>query len=194
MGVQIQSQGETKKCPKCGEEVQSVAKTCKHCQADLRNWFIKHKILTVILVLILLGMIGSAGGNKSKKADTGTDSEKKTEASVAEPEKTTPEVKVTSANLIKEYSENEVAADTKYKGKLVEVSGKVSGVDNGTFDNEMIVKLSDGQYDFNNAWCYMKDSERDKVLAFKKGQQTTLIGTGDSATIGYPVLKNCSVK
>lgn len=64
----------------------------------------------------------------------------------------------------------------------------------GLGDNEMIVKLSDGQYDLTGPMCYMKDSEKDKVLAFKKGQTVTLIGTGDSATIGSPVLKDCVVK
>jgi hypothetical protein len=58
----------------------------------------------------------------------------------------------------------------------------------------MIVKLSDGKYDISGPWCYMKESERDKVLAFKKEQQVTLIGTGNSATIGSPMLKDCVVK
>lgn len=127
-------------------------------------------------------------------AATPTETTQAAETKVTAVEKTAPKVTVTSVSLIKEYSENEVAADEKYKGKLVEVSGKVAGVDNGTFDNEMIVKLSDGEYDFNSTWCYMRTSEKDKVLAFKKGQQTTLIGTGDSATISSPVLKNCWVK
>jgi len=96
--------------------------------------------------------------------------------------------------MAKDYSDNEVAADEKYKGKLIEISGKVTGVDNGTFDNEMIVKLSDGQYDVSVPWCYMKASEKEKVLTLKKGQQITLIGEGNSATIGSPMLKNCTVK
>lgn len=112
----------------------------------------------------------------------------------AEPVKAVPQVTVTSATISKEYSENEVAADAKYKGKLIEISGKVSSIDNGTFDNEIIIRLSDGKYDINNAWCYMKESEREKAIALKKGQQVTLIGTGDSATMSSPVLKDCVVK
>ncbi len=113
---------------------------------------------------------------------------------MAKPENTTPEVVVTSAVLSKAYSENEVSADAKYKDKLIEVSGKIVSVDNGTFDNEIIVRLSDGQYDFSGPNCYMKESERDKALAMKKGQSVTLIGKGDSATIGSPILKECWVK
>ncbi len=53
-----------------------------------KNWFANHKILTVILVIIVLGIIGSAsGGNKSitvSPAGTGTVATEKTEFNVGE--------------------------------------------------------------------------------------------------------------
>ncbi|MFN7160313.1 MAG: DUF4352 domain-containing protein [Candidatus Gracilibacteria bacterium] len=54
-----------KLCPKCKEEIQDNANRCKHCNADLRNWFVRHKILTGILVFIVL-VIGVNAGNSSK--------------------------------------------------------------------------------------------------------------------------------
>lgn len=53
---------ETKKCPKCKEEILKDAKKCKHCGADLRNWFMRHKIISVFIVLGVIGML-SGGGN-----------------------------------------------------------------------------------------------------------------------------------
>ena len=156
------------------------------------------KIIVVIIFSIAgISMIGAMMADEQnqpvalKVVPQETKSETK---QVPEPEKNAPPISVTSASIFKEYSENEVAADAKYKGKLIEISGKVVSVDNGTFDDEIIVRLSDGQYDFSGPWCYMKESERDKVLALKKGQQVVLIGVGDSATIGSPVLKSCAVK
>lgn len=149
--------------------------------------------------ILILYSIGSNALNDTQKRVT-EDLKTPQVADNKQAEKTTesapavPNVIVTSANISKEYSENEVAADAKYKGKTIEMSGKVTSIDNGISDNEMIVRLSDGQYDINNAWCYMNEGERDKVLALKKGQQVTLIGTGDSATLKSPVLKSCTVK
>lgn len=60
----------TKKCHKCKEEVKGDAQKCKHCGADLRNWFIRHKILTAILAIILLGIIASAMGGDSGNTNT----------------------------------------------------------------------------------------------------------------------------
>ena len=85
------SDGQTKKCPKCNEEIQSSAKVCKHCQADLRNWFAKHKILTVILGLILLGIIGSASGDKTQKvANTNSDTATKVDSTQVSQTAATP--------------------------------------------------------------------------------------------------------
>lgn len=61
-----QSEGQTKKCPKCGELIQLSAKRCKHCQADLRNWFVRHKIITGILILLVIIIVVSAGGGNDK--------------------------------------------------------------------------------------------------------------------------------
>jgi RNA polymerase subunit RPABC4/transcription elongation factor Spt4 len=70
--METQQAGQTKSCPKCGELIQATAKRCKHCQADLRNWFARHKVLTgvggLIVIIILLASIGS--DKKDMKADT----------------------------------------------------------------------------------------------------------------------------
>lgn len=69
-----QSQVLTEKCPKCKEDIQPGAKKCKHCGADLRNWFVRHKIITGILVLILVSIFGGilSGGSDPKSRETST--------------------------------------------------------------------------------------------------------------------------
>ncbi|MBT4648976.1 zinc ribbon domain-containing protein [bacterium] len=62
---------QNKHCPKCKEEIKEDAKKCKHCGADLRNWFVRHKVLSVILGFILLSIIISASGGSD--SSTGND-------------------------------------------------------------------------------------------------------------------------
>ncbi len=172
--------------------------------APAKKPFYKKWWVITIGVIVFIAIVGNSSEDKGNKQTSQaqpqqaenkvSETANKKEEKPAEPEKLTPQVTVTSANISKEYSENEVAADEKYKGKIIEISGKVVSIDNGTFDNEMIVKLADGQYDFYAPWCYMKPSEKEKVLSFKKGQQITLIGKGDSATMKSPILKECTVK
>jgi len=64
----------TKKCSKCKEDIQDDAKKCKHCGSDLRNWFIRHKILTVILALFVIGAIGSISGGNTSSTNTSSSS------------------------------------------------------------------------------------------------------------------------
>lgn len=55
------------KCKECGAEVSSKAKSCPQCGADQRNFFEKHKIISGILVLFVLGIIGSLMSGEGSK-------------------------------------------------------------------------------------------------------------------------------
>lgn len=44
---------ETKKCPACAEDIKIEAKKCPKCQKDLRNWFVKHWFLSILLFWFL---------------------------------------------------------------------------------------------------------------------------------------------
>lgn len=63
-----------KKCPKCKEDIADGATKCKHCNADLRNWFARHKFLTGFLGLIILIIIISAAGGGDKKDSSSSSS------------------------------------------------------------------------------------------------------------------------
>lgn len=80
MENQQESKEQTKKCPKCGEEILMSAKICKHCKADLRNWFLKHRVITGVLILIVIGIISSVSGkDKGENKVVSSDNKQKQE-------------------------------------------------------------------------------------------------------------------
>lgn len=105
-----------------------------------------------------------------------------------------PDYYITAAQLFKEYDANEVAASNKYKGKLIQVTGKISGIDRDLLDRNSIVKLSvPGGYGFNDVWCNINRKHDEQVATLKKGQQITIIGKGGTFVLGQPQLEGCQV-
>ena len=94
--------------------------------------------------------------------------------------------------LTKEYDDNELAADGKYKGKLLSVTGKISDISE-TFGS---VNVSlEGHQLLQTVMCSFEPSEKQKVAALKKGAIVTLIGTGDGSTAGlYVGLEKCTIQ
>lgn len=68
-------------CKACGKEIAKGVHKCPHCGKDQRNFFMKHKIISAIGILVILCAIGGAlGGNGSddkKQASTSTSSKTK---------------------------------------------------------------------------------------------------------------------
>ena len=54
-----------KHCKECDAEISKTAKECPKCGKDQRNFFAKHKVLTFILAIIIIGVVSAAGGDTS---------------------------------------------------------------------------------------------------------------------------------
>lgn len=57
-------------CKECNQEISSSAKKCPHCGKDQRNFFMRHKIITILGVFIILGMLASMGSDNDNTATT----------------------------------------------------------------------------------------------------------------------------
>ena len=53
-------------CKECGNEVSSKG-VCQKCGRDQRSFFAKHKVITFILIVIILGVVIGATGGKSNQ-------------------------------------------------------------------------------------------------------------------------------
>lgn len=167
----------SKKCPECSETIQLDAKKCKHCQADLRNLLMRHKILAGMFGGVLVMGIVSAAGSPAQSTDTVT----------SEPEEV---ISVSSSELVSAYKQNEIAADSKYKDKLLDVKGTVDSIGESFGQQYVTLKSSDFLI---HVQCFLASSESEKAGTLTQGQSVTLQGRDDGMSMNIS-LKNCVIK
>ena len=97
------------------------------------------------------------------------------------------------------YNIGDIVKSTKcatysIKGKIVEITGIVDGIDSD-IDDKAVVRLSDGdEFSFDTVTCYIDDENQDKACELEKGQNVTIVGEADGEVIGRPHIKDCKIK
>ena len=192
------------KCKVCGKEISKGAK-CPNCGKDSRCFVSRHKVLTVIGGLVIIGALGSiTGGNSNNKISDNKQTSVSVENSDSKQTSVSnensnkkqmePELSMSASELINAYKENEVKADKMYKGKIVEVNGIVDGIDSD-MDDKAVVRLSDGdEFSIYTVSCYIDDENQDNACELKKGENVIIVGKADGEIIGEPVIKDCKIK
>ena len=100
-----------------------------------------------------------------------------------------PSVTISASKLYKEYNENEIAADEKYKGKIIEVTGLIRDIGNDIMDNAYITLV--GNEYFGDIQCYF--NEKSVVAKLSKGKKITVIGSCSGLMINVQI-NNCIVR
>ena len=100
-----------------------------------------------------------------------------------------PSVIITASKLYKEYNENEIAADEKYKGKIIEVTGVIRDIGNDIMDNAYITLV--GNEYFGDIQCYF--NEKSVVAKLSKGKRITVMGSCSGLMINVQV-NDCIVR
>jgi hypothetical protein len=149
-----------------------------------KKWYLRWYmwIVYVVLVLIVLANIGSAS-NSNGAASQATVNTPQTPAQ--------PPIRVSAIQLSSDYNANGIAADAKYKGKVVDVSGTVDTIDKDIL-NDPYVSLKTGQYSVLSVQCVFSQAAESKLTGLSSGQQVTLEGTVSGKTINV-LLDGCSI-
>jgi len=176
-----------KKCKSCQSEIDDKAKKCPKCQADQRNWFVKHKILTGILVIVLIAIISNASGNKNGGTNTTQRSNSKTtqtesvtkigEAITANDLSFT----VTDISKAKSLGSSYTKKDAQGTFNVVTIIVKNIGKETATIDSSMM-KITDSQgrtFDRSIEGQTAKGLAQGKVDLFLQQVQPGLSVTGD---------------
>jgi hypothetical protein len=102
--------------------------------------------------------------------------------------RTGPATKVTAAALYKEYNANALAADSKYKGKVLEVTGQVERVDDEGLTATVELKTD---VEGETVDCKFALNQKTELIALKPGAKVTIRGKGTGRDGDSPTLEKC---
>jgi hypothetical protein len=97
-------------------------------------------------------------------------------------------IQVTATELLTAYDENEVAANTLYKGKWLEITGTIDDI-SVTFGITSVDLKNDKKYSFTDVYCsFGFNSNNDSDFAtIKKGDVVTIRGRCDGLLLNISI-------
>lgn len=156
-------------------------------QPNEKSWFAKHKILTGLLVLFVLGILGSLLGDEpSSTTQTKAIAQNTPEQTQPEPEY----IEVTAAQLFADYEANEVAADAKYQDAAIKVTGTIGDIGKDILDTPYVTLTTENS--FLNVQCMFDKADASALVDLQKNQRITLTGEV-SGKLGNLLIKDCRI-
>ncbi|MDR0519512.1 MAG: OB-fold putative lipoprotein [Clostridiales Family XIII bacterium] len=146
-------------------------------------------IIVAVIIVIIIAAVNSGGDNKDANNAPSNQTEQSADDSTA-PEESA--IQISAKDLMDAYDENEVAADEKYKGKVLQVKGVVNSVATDIMD-ELYVTLDNGaELEIISVQCYFNEDKKDAIAKLKKGDEITIEGTCTGYLINV-LLEDCDV-
>jgi hypothetical protein len=107
-----------------------------------------------------------------------------------------PEMKVKADELLKAFSGNAVAAEAKYKGKVLAVSGKFGSAQKAPIYGFAVQLIPDDAPDVNtsNVLCMILESAKDDVAKLKENDPITVVGMCDGQVVGQVKMTKCTLQ
>lgn len=139
-------------CKACGKEIVKSAKICPNCgkKNGIPLW---QKLSIGIVAVIVIAAIANTDDSSDSSDSSASNTQSASKVS-EEKEKKIESVVISPVNLLNAYDENEVKADSTYKGKLLEVTGSVNDIGKDILDNPYIT-FSKGEYEVTDVQVYL---------------------------------------
>ncbi len=160
-----------KTCPYCKMEIPAGASTCPYCRKDQPS---AAKGLIYLIMIFFAGLFVFGIWNPfSYDSQPSTSSPASVPAPTRSSVPSSPALIVSASTILAHYKANEVAADDYYKGKYIEVEGKIRSITKNAFDIP-VVSLEAGS-SFDTVDChYPKGSNR--PASYMRGENVTIEG------------------
>jgi hypothetical protein len=97
------------------------------------------------------------------------------------------------ADLLAEYRDNEVRADTAYKGKVVQFNGVVKNTRRGAIGGITVSLGTRDSFEHPDVTCFFDDSQTASVSALSRDDRVTVRGRVDALVIDV-LVKDCELQ
>jgi RNA polymerase subunit RPABC4/transcription elongation factor Spt4 len=189
------------KCAECGKEVSDQAFVCPNCGNPINSaqrsgsMIIKAqkpakktsgclKLIGIISIAFLAAIIIAAyKGSSSRSGGTGTTAPRAAQTQAA------PAIDVTATALVKAYESNEISADAQYKGKNVNIKGRVEDISTSFTGLPRVTLRGTGM--LQNVYADFKRNQMEEAGRLSKGQTITVKCQVTGYTLGNVVVDDC---
>ena len=203
-------------CPDCSKEMSDSAPACPSCGKPNANapaeersvgillgigilfiplifaWFTlrkghttKAKIISFVWLVLSLVIVGSQDGTNSSSSSASST------APISAPAETVMQVSI--RDILSAYEGNEVGADNKYKGNIIQVTGIISSVKKDIMDNLYVTLGTGAQFQIPEIQAFFDDSMNNQLGQLRKGSQLTVICRVDGLMMNV-LAKDCVIK
>ncbi|MBP6913433.1 MAG: hypothetical protein KBC00_02380 [Candidatus Levybacteria bacterium] len=138
----------------------------------------------IFVGLIVIGVIAGMGKSGNNPTSGSNQSQNQAEQPTQAPEA----MKISATELADDFDGNQVAAEKKWSGKLVEFTAEVSNI---TDSGLSFTKVASKEFSFAQISCKVKD--KNQLLSLKNGEMATVRGVVGKQTIGVIDVSDCEV-
>lgn len=104
---------------------------------------------------------------------------------------TGPEIEITSKAMLKEYEENEVRADVKFKGKRIRLTGIVGEIKKDITDGIYVTLGTGAELEIPVAQCFFSDEHTKETAALVR-KRTVSVDCTCGGLMGNVIMRDCA--
>lgn len=154
-------------CKHCGAEIAASAKVCPQCGGKNKKPLYKRPWFIAVIAIIIIGAIGSAGGDKTSNEAEKNDTQVTTSGNTnnTQPESETPEITYTAyavSELMDDLNSNALKAADKYKDQYVELTGRLNVIDSS--GKYISIVSTEDEFAILGVQCYIKSEEQKSAV------------------------------
>lgn len=158
-----------------------------------KNWFVRHKVLTAIIVVFVIIGIAGAGGSDSSTGTSGKSDDAMVKEETMVDDSMTYE-EVSTSEMIAAFDDNQLAAEKTYKGKGVQLTARIKNISEDITGTPFLsLEPSDAEeyYFGTTVQCMFENS--DDLLSVSNDSLVTVKGVVDEQSLGIILVEDCMI-